>query len=302
MSISYSAVQTPPSFPSHVMMEDKQHMPEPDTSMFLEATAYWTASVRAAEHARDDRLVDDPWAEALAGEVGAAWIATRTADWIVPIVLRTRYFDDCLKRVVTEENIHQVVLMAAGLDTRAYRLAWPEKTHLFELDQPAILDYKARILANAQAQPTCRRTAIGVDLASPWKAKLLEVGFDDEAPTAWLLEGFLFYLPNEVLAHILDTVIAFAAPGSWMGFDIINSTMLTHPLTKGWIEMQAASGAPWIGTLDDPGGYLAARGWAASLTQAGQPDASYGRWPHPVLPTMMPNVPHNWFVTARKGG
>jgi hypothetical protein len=64
--------------------------------------------------------------------------------------------------------------------------------------------------------------------------------------------------------------------------------------------MQAHSGAPWIGTLDDPESVLASRGWAATLTQAGQPDANYGRWVLPVIPTKMPNIPHNWYITARK--
>jgi hypothetical protein len=84
-----------------------------------------------------------------------------------------------------------------------------------------------------------------------------------------------------------------------MGFDIINSTVLTSPWTRQWVEMQAKSGAPWIGTLDDPGGFLAARGWKATLTQAGANDANYGRWSYPVIPTTMPDMPHNWFVIAQ---
>lgn len=91
-----------------------------------------------------------------------------------------------------------------------------------------------------------------------------------------------------------------AAAGSWLGFDIINSVMLTFPLTQKWVEMQAKAGAPWIGTMDDPVEFLAARGWQANLTQAGAEDASYGRWPFPVIPTTMPGIPHNWFVTAQK--
>jgi len=123
-------------------------------------------------------------------------------------------------------------------------------------------------------------------------------GFDPQTPSLWLLEGFLFYLPNETGTHILDALTELAAPGSWLGFDIINSTTLTSPLTQKWIEMQAQSGAPWIGTMDDPVVFMAHRGWAASLTQAGAEDAHYGRWPYPVIPTTMPDMPHNWFVIA----
>jgi len=114
------------------------------------------------------------------------------------------------------------------------------------------------------------------------------------------MEGFLFYLTGEELRKLLDEVARLAIPGSWMGFDIINGAMLSSALTRQWVQMQADSGAPWIGTLDDPAGFLAERGWQATLTQAGQPDANHGRWSYPVIPTLMPDMPHNWFVVARK--
>ena len=75
---------------------------------------------------------------------------------------------------------------------------------------------------------------------------------------------------------MLDEVCAYAAPGSWLGFDIVNDLTLTHPLTKAWIEMQAQAGAPWIGALDDPEAFLSERNWQACITQIGQPDAIYG--------------------------
>ena len=106
-------------------------------------------------------------------------------------------------------------------------------------------------------------------------------------------------LASETITQLLDLVTSLAAPGSWLGFDIMNSITLTSPLTQKWVEMQAESGAPWIGTMDDPVGFLAERGWEAALTQAGAADAHYGRWPYPVIPATMPNMPHNWFVTAR---
>jgi methyltransferase (TIGR00027 family) len=271
-----------------------------EASISLGATAFWTASVRAMESARADRLFEDPWAAALAGEVGAAWIAQRTPDGVVAIVLRTRYFDDWLQRIVVDADLGQVVLLAAGLDTRAYRLDWPQGTQVYELDQPAVLQHKEQVLANAGARPRCERVAIAADLGEGWPEKLVAAGFDASAPAARLLEGFLFYLPNERLTGILDEVTALAAPGSWMGFDMVNGVMLTHPLTRSWVEMQAQAGAPWTGTLDDPVGFLAARGWAATLTQAGEPDANHGRWPYPIYPVMAPDLPHNWLVTARK--
>jgi hypothetical protein len=89
---------------------------------------------------------------------------------------------------------------------------------------------------------------------------------------------------------------------SWLGFDIINSEVLTSPWTWAWVEMQANSGAPWIGTMDDPEGFLAERSWKATLSQADAPEANHGRWPYPIIPPTLAGMPHNWFVTAQKEG
>lgn len=276
-------------------------MSKTKSDYLLGSTAYWTASVRAKESERPDGLFHDPWAMALAGEVGLSWMAGKTPESVIPIVLRTRFFDDFLQHVTNDLGIRQVVLLAAGLDTRAYRLNWPPGVRLIEVDQPDILAYKEAVLHEAGTQATCARTAVGADLTQPWTNNLLAHDFDPQVPTVWLLEGFLFYLPNDVIAHLLDAVTGLAVPGSWLAFDIVNSHVLTSPLTVKWVEMQAQAGAPWLGTMDDPVAYLAERGWTAVLTQAGAADAHYGRWPYPIIPVTMPNMPHNWYVTARFG-
>lgn len=266
------------------------------TDTLLAATAYWTAAVRANESARKDALFRDPWASVLAGSAGAAWMAERTPESVLPIVLRTRYFDDFL----AQSRLEQVVLLAAGLDTRAYRLDWLASTCVYEIDQASVLDYKAEILKTAGAELRCSRRGIPADLADNWQEELLEAGFDPQKPSAWLLEGFLFYIPNELIIQVLHSLSSLSAPGSQLGFDIINSTVLTSPYTKAWVELQARAGAAWIGSFDDPESYLDLLGWHAALTQAGQPDAHYGRWTLPVYPTKMAGMPHNWFVTAVK--
>ncbi|MFN2168954.1 MAG: class I SAM-dependent methyltransferase, partial [Anaerolineae bacterium] len=141
---------------------------------------------------------------------------------------------------------------------------------------------------------------IGLDLSSSWEGPLRGAGFDRSRPSCWLLEGFLFYLSTEHLTHLLDRALSLAAPGSYIGFDAVNSVTLTSPLTKSWVDMQAASGAPWIGTMDDPAGFLADRGWQATLTPVGAPEANHGRWSLPVIPASMPGMPHLWFVTGQK--
>jgi methyltransferase (TIGR00027 family) len=252
------------------------------------------------ETAPEDRLFEDPWAATLAGEEGSAWIANRPPDSLVPMILRIRFFDDFLQRVTGGNILHQVVLMTAGLDTRAIRLDWPVETTIFELDQPGVLQEKELILLSAGAKPTCTRRIIESDLTAPWKDILLQAGFDPTRPSAWLLEGFLFYIPNEIATRILDDVNGLAATGSWLGFDIINSNTLASPYTQQWIEMQSKAGAAWIGTMDEPVEFLAKRGWQATLSQAGAADANHGRWRLPVFPVTLPNMPHNWFVTALK--
>jgi methyltransferase (TIGR00027 family) len=270
------------------------------TSATLASTASWTAAVRALESQREDRLFDDPWAKDLAGESGMSWIKDKSPESVVPIVLRTRYFDDQLKRIARDFGIRQIVLLGAGLDTRAFRLEWPAGTRLFEVDQPMVLERKESILKDARATPWCERIIVPADLEQEWADLLVRAGYRTKEPSCWLLEGFLFYLGTDTVTALLAGVSEHSAPGSWLCFDIINGKMLTSQLTRQWLDMQRASGAPWIGALDDPVEFLAPYGWKATLTQAGQPDANHGRWTLPVFPTTHPDMPHNWFVVAPK--
>lgn len=266
----------------------------------LGSTARWTAAVRAQESARPDHLFNDPWASALAGAEGMGWISQRSPENVVSMVLRTRFFDDFLQDVVNNNNVRQIILMAAGLDTRAFRLSWPQNTRIFELDQTAVLEYKEQILRLALAEPTCDRSVVSVDITSTWERTLRDAGFDANKPSVWLLEGFLFYLRFEHLTDTLDRVLNLAAPGSHIGFDIIDNVTLTSELMRDWIEMQAKEGAPWIGSLDDPDGFLAERNWKARVIPIGAPEANYDRWNYPVIPVTMPGMPHYWFVVGKK--
>ena len=267
----------------------------------LAATAEWIAAARASETRRPDRLLDDPWAAALAAPHGEDWLQERAGSpALADMIIRARFFDDFLRRVTGTGGVGQVVLLAAGLDTRGYRLSWPDQVQMFELDQPAVLEFKQEILDGAGAKPRCARRAVGADLTGRWTTALLDAGFDPRALSCWLAEGFLFYLPAERIARLLDEVTGLAHAGSWLGFNIVNTATLTHPLTRPWIDMQARLGAPWLGTLDDPAAFLAGRGWQATLTQPGEPGASYGRWPFPVPPPGLPGAPRHWLVTAGK--
>ena len=272
--------------------------------MSLASTARWTAAVRAHESERPDRLFNDPWAALLAGIVGQDWLASMPAEVSTAsqtsIVVRTKFFDDFLLRVTTEHQVHQVVIVAAGMDTRAFRLAWPEGTRLFELDQPELLAQKEQLLASATVSPTCRRQTIGVDLREPWVEALCQAGFDPLQRSVWLLEGFFHYLPESSVLNLLDVVTTLSAAESWLGFDVVNRDMLTSPWIRSWVESLEKSGVPWLSTMEEPEAVLAEREWTATVVQFGEESANFGRWPYPTAPRSVPGIPRSFLVTATR--
>jgi methyltransferase (TIGR00027 family) len=269
----------------------------------LAATARWTAATRARESARPDRLFSDPWAALLAGDEGNIWFerfSTGPGEASGEVqVVRTRFFDDFLLRLTHAEPIRQVVLLAAGMDTRAYRLAWPPGTRLFELDQPGVLSLKTRQLAAEGATPACEHHTIGVDLNYAQDAALGAAGFDPRQRSVWLIEGLLFYLPEPAALQLLDRVTALAGVGSWLGLDVVNQAMLTSESTRAWVESLARAGVPWRFATDEPEQLLAARGWVANVTQPGEEGAHFGRWPYQVAPRSVPGSPRSLLVTAQ---
>lgn len=271
-----------------------------DQSIAITATARWTAAARARERTLPEPLVDDPWAGQLAGEDGLAWLAEKPADATLPMVIRTRYFDDWLTSAVAPGQVRQVVLLGAGLDTRAWRLPWPAGLTVFELDRQTVLDEKAAVFDEARAAPRCHRVAIGVDLVGGWPGDLLAAGFNPIAPAVWLAEGLLFYLPDDALRALLRSLTRLTARGSRLGFDIPNRAVLSSPWTKAWMDMQAAAGAPWLGAMDDPAAELAEIGWRATVTQPGDGESGHGRWTLPVPPAAAGDLPHSWYVTATR--
>lgn len=127
--------------------------------------------------------------------------------------VRTHFFDAYFTEAVAA-GIRQIVILAAGLDSRAYRLEWPAGTTVFEIDQPKVLEYKAETLAAHGAQPSARRHEVAVDLRQDWPKALREAGFDDSQPTAWLAEGLLMYLPADAQERLFELVTELSAPGS----------------------------------------------------------------------------------------
>ncbi|WP_405162501.1 class I SAM-dependent methyltransferase [Nocardia sp. NBC_01499] len=192
------------------------------------ATALGVAALRAGESRRADALFHDPYAELLVSAVGSpSWtrlsqggiggLDPATVRSYGPLgdllVARTCYFDDYLAAAAAA-GIRQIVIVAAGLDARAYRLDWPTGTTVFELDQPKVLEFKASAFDAHDVKPAVERREVPVDLREDWPAALRDKGFDQAVPTAWLAEGLLRYLPADAQDRLLTHIAALSAPGS----------------------------------------------------------------------------------------
>ncbi len=247
------------------------------------------ALVRAEESRRADRLFDDPYADAFLAAAPGAFdmehrsAAAKTGDmasWGAAFwshaVTRTRFFDDYLM-TATASGIRQVVLLAAGLDTRAFRLPWPEGVRLYELDLPEVLTFKERVLTERAAAARCARTTIEVDLREDWTVPLLQAGVQAAEVTAWLAEGLLIYLTADEAATLLTRVGALSAAGSQAAFEV--ESLGTDPMRAR--ARQAPTMAQyaqlWKGGLPDATGWLIGHGWRPQLHNRAAAAASYGR-------------------------
>jgi methyltransferase (TIGR00027 family) len=261
-------------------------------------TGLLVAAIRAKESARDDRLFTDPYADKLAGDTGRALLAAAIADAgersTIQIVVRTRFWDDALLRAVAGSR--QVVILAAGMDARAYRLAWPDGTTVYEVDQAAVIAAKADILADDE--PRCRRVAIGIDLADDWPAALTASGFDPSEPAVWLIEGLLQYLDEADVRTLFDKVNALSAPNSTVLYDIVGKTLLASPAMAPLLTKMAEQGSPWLFGTDDPGELAERHGWTAVVTDVAEPGNEYNRWFAPPAPAAATGVPRGYFVEA----
>lgn len=199
-----------------------------DITESVGATALSVAAARAVETASADPLITDQYAHLLVSNAGQPWERLATSlDWIgdddhgrrahrLAIdyqAVRTHYFDSYFADAAAA-GIRQVVILAAGLDSRAYRLEWPDGTTVYEIDQPQVVAYKTATLESAGAEPTADRQTVQVDLRDDWAAALTAAGFDSGVPTAWLAEGLLPYLPAEAQDRLFEILTGLSAPGS----------------------------------------------------------------------------------------
>ncbi len=278
-----------------------------DLATSVGATATMVAAARAI--ATTDNLIDDPFAEPLVRAVGVDFL-TRLAtgelaaedvdadgagfglgQMPAAMAARTKFFDGFFADAA-EAGIRQAVILASGLDARAYRLEWPADMTVFEIDQPEVIAFKATTLAGLGATPTTDLRTVAIDLREDWPTALTDAGFDPTAPSAWIAEGLFGYLPPEAQDRLLDAVTSLSAPGSRLGSEGVPNT---GGFTDEAREKMSESTAKWSehgfeldfsaltfeGDRNDVDEYLADRGWASVGTPMSELLAAHG---FPAIP------------------
>lgn len=270
-------------------------------------TSLLTTALRIRESARPDRLYDDPYAAALAGEVGVALFTevarlTSEGDPGLPDTadynaIRTRFIDDRLTGALASGAVDQVVIAAAGMDTRAYRVDWPHPVDVYELDRAAVLEAKQAALDGHAPATNVRRHPVPTDLVTgDWRADLTTAGFDPDRRAVWVLEGVLYYLTPAEARTLLADLGLFAAGGSPLVCDLLNEEALTAPSIRALLDLFASWGSPWVSGSDEPETLFAGYGFTVTATQPGEPGAGYGRWKDTVPDRSVPGVARVFLV------
>ena len=280
-----------------------------DLASSVGATATMVAAARALASAEPDPLIDDPYAAPLVRAVGIEFF-TKLLDGKITsshddtgsaaqamtgvMAVRTRFFDDFFVAAVApatasdtavDAGVRQVVILASGLDSRAYRLAWPDGTVVFEIDQQNVIEAKTATMAEIGATPTADRRAVAVDLRDDWPAALTQAGFDSTQPTAWSAEGLLIYLPPEAQDRLFDEITALSAPGSQLAteFHPDGGAMLggrANAITEQWRDHGFELNMPdlvYAGERTPVPEYLTALGWDVFSRSRPEVFAAYGR-------------------------
>lgn len=299
-----------------------------DIASSVGATAVMVAAARAGETERDDALIRDPFAKILVAGAGTGVWETildsdfnnrmADADPEVAAVLehmgnyqavRTHFFDAYFADAATA-GIRQVVILASGLDSRAYRLDWPAGTTVFEIDQPKVLEYKDQTLKAHGATPAAALHQLPIDLRNDWPKALLDAGFDESAPTAWLAEGLLMYLPADAQDRLFENITALSAPGSRISVETVgeHAAERRQRMRDRFDKLAGQFGVgQTINVQDlmyedpdraDVAEWLDAHGWSSTSVTSQDEMRRLNRW---VQVDTADDKAFSTFVTARKG-
>jgi methyltransferase (TIGR00027 family) len=218
------------------------------------------------------------------------------------LTARTRYIDAFFAEAAAA-GIRQVVILAAGLDARGYRLTWAPGTTVFEIDQPQVIEFKTATIGALGAAPTADVRAVAIDLRHDWPSALRQAGFDSGQPAAWAAEGLVGFLPGEAQDRLLDNITALSADRSRLVAEVfLNSAANLQALngaTQRWrergldVELEDL-GFP--GDRNDVATYLGDRGWSVVRTPLNQLLADNGL----PLQSSDPEAPfsRNYYCTA----
>jgi methyltransferase (TIGR00027 family) len=281
-----------------------------DLATSVGATATMVAAARAVATKADNPLINDQFAEPLvravgvdfltrwaAGDLAGADVDDDDSAWKLQqmpdaMAARTRFFDAFFAEA-TKAGIRQAVILASGLDARAYRLDWPADMTVFEVDQPEVIAFKTETLADLGAAPTTDRRTVAIDLRNNWPAALTEAGFDRSQPTAWIAEGLLGYLPPDAQDRLLDNIAALSADGSRLATEAIpdmadvdkeQARELMRKATENWrthgfdLDFEELG---YQGDRNDVAAYLDTLGWASVGKPMSELLAEYGLPPVP---------------------
>lgn len=278
-----------------------------DVASSVGATATMVAAARARASKESNPLIVDPFAAPLVRAVGVDFF-TKLADGEIALTdgaastaalmttamaVRTKFFDDFFLTATgggnssnaASDGVRQAVILASGLDSRPYRLPWPDGTVVYEIDQPKVIEFKTATMTDIGATPTAERRTVGIDLREDWPAALRRSGFDESKPTAWSAEGLLAYLPPDAQDRLFDHITALSAPGSQLATEF-------HPDAGATIGERAATlRSEWQehgfdvnladlfyeGERNPVVEYLTGHGWQVSARTRPEVFAAYGK-------------------------
>ncbi|EME57647.1 SAM-dependent methyltransferase [Amycolatopsis decaplanina] len=265
-------------------------------------TALVVALERYRESLRDDRLFADGQAELFvragfpSGLDSVPSLGERAPVMKDYMAFRTRYFDDWLTDATARHGLEQVVVLAAGLDSRSERLSLPVDIPVFEIDLPEIIDFKRRVLEQREETRQNGRVLIPADLRTAWPERLIAAGFDPGTATAWLVEGLLPYFSTEDNDRLLTRIGELSAPSSRLGAEHLNS-VISRTARSGPAKNIAAL---WRSTVDDPAGWLKRHGWSAKVADPAELARLWSRTLPPVLDRAIVGEGRLWWVDAVK--
>jgi methyltransferase (TIGR00027 family) len=191
-------------------------------------TALGVAMARAAETDCDHPLFIDRYAQIFVDTaIERGWDSTGIGRHL-PLVqgyaaARTKWFDEYFI-AAGANGIDQAVILAAGLDARAWRLPWVTGSVVYEIDQPQVLAFKAETLDARNARPASGYRPVPIDLRADWPTALQEAGFDPSTPTAWSAEGLMPYLPPAGQDLLFERILELSAAGSRIAVEALSPT------------------------------------------------------------------------------